>query len=489
LKIPFTNIRIGRVKQNFILKREYGAANVGRLTSDWITNPMTMDALMRYNLRTIRARSRDLADNDPYMRKFLSMLKLFVIGQGISLQSKVKENNNGTYDIAANRIIEDAWATWGKKGNCEVTGRLSWLDVQKLVITSVCRDGEIFIRKVPNYNTFGFALQIIEADMLDEEYNEEFPSGRQIRMGVEVDQWYKPISYYFFQKNPYDYPYGQIVGQQYIKIPAEQIIHLFVSDRISQTRGLPWATPVMFRCRMLQGYEEAELVQSRIAATRGGWLKIKSGDEDQITADTTEGNNKVEKLEYGEWRQLPAGVEPMPYSSDHPSGTFSEFTKEILRGISAGLNVNYNMLSSDMESTSYAAIRAGIQSDKDFWRELQTFMIQHLCEDIFGEWLRMSLLTKSINLPFEKFAKFNAPKFIGRGFEHIDPEREVTANLTEIQAGLTSKSRVVAEKDGQDYEELLMEIKKEKELEKQYGVTFEPVQTGNPKFIIHTAGE
>jgi len=468
-------------------KRSFAAAGINRLTNDWISSPLSVDAELRYKLRVLRTRSRDLETNEPYMRRFLSLLKTFVIGQGIQFQSKVKTGVNGTYDSVANGIIEDAWNKWGKKEFCTVTGKLSWVDVQKMVIQAVARDGEILIRKIKNFdNPFRFSLQLLDADLMDEEYNEDkLPNGNRVRMGVEVDNWDRPAAYWLFQRSPYDYPYGStaVVGNR-IRIPVEELTHLFVQERPTQTRGYPWATSVMIRMAWLKGYEEAELISSRESASKGGFIKSQKSTEPLIYDGKDSAGNLIERVEPGTaYINLPPGTEFQPYDPQHPTGNFVAFSKEILRGISSGMNLNYHMIANDLETTNYNSIRAGQNVDRDYYRELQVWTVEHLCEDIFPDWLGMGLLSGAVNLPAQKLDKLNCPKWVPRGFTYIDPQREVVAELTALQAGFTTRSKIVAEQ-GLDYEELLIELKHEKELEVQNGIEFVPQQTGNPKYTL-----
>lgn len=50
--------------------------------------------------------------------------------------------------------------------------KFSWIDVQNLAIEGLARDGEVLIRHIRNAdNGFGYLLQLLEPDFLDEEYN------------------------------------------------------------------------------------------------------------------------------------------------------------------------------------------------------------------------------------------------------------------------------------------------------------------------------
>ena len=124
-------------------KRSYEASGVGRLLQNWTTAIKTPDEELRTSLRNLRARSRELSINNDYARKFFEMLKTNVIGaNGIVLQSKAKRLD-GTFDRQDNERIEKAFKRWGRKEFASVTGKLSWIDIQRVVIETLARDGEI----------------------------------------------------------------------------------------------------------------------------------------------------------------------------------------------------------------------------------------------------------------------------------------------------------------------------------------------------------
>jgi len=155
-------------------RRSYEAGAINRLLNNWTTTPKTADEAIKGNLRNMRARSRDLSRNNDYARKYGEMVKTNVVGtNGIVMQSKAKRPD-GTFDKLDNESIEKAWKLWGRKPNCSVNGKLSWIDTQRCVVETVARDGEILIRKVRGAdNPFGYALQLIECDHLDEDLNKE----------------------------------------------------------------------------------------------------------------------------------------------------------------------------------------------------------------------------------------------------------------------------------------------------------------------------
>ena len=103
-------------------------------------NPASADAVLKYDLKTLRSRARDLEQNSDYVRRYLSILESNVLGpKGVELEMRIKDTN-GSLDAGANAIIEQAWMQWGKARNCTVTKSQTWLDVQRLVLRSVAWD-------------------------------------------------------------------------------------------------------------------------------------------------------------------------------------------------------------------------------------------------------------------------------------------------------------------------------------------------------------
>ena len=65
---------------------------------------------------------------------------------------------------------------------------------------------------------------------------------------------------------------------------------------------------------------------------------------------------------------------------------------------------------------------------------------------------------------------------------------EARANLILLNAGLRTRTQVLAEQ-GIDYEDMLKELKYEKELAEKYGISFQAIPTGNPKMMLDQSGK
>ena len=447
-------------------KKSFNAANTGNLYSSWMPSNNTADIDIKKDLKSIRARSRELMRNDDYAKKFKRLLKTNVVGsQGIKLQNKAKDLN-GNLDKKANESIEKAWKKWSKKGNCDVTGKYSFIDIQKMVIGTLAEDGEVLIRKVKGFNNeFGFALQLLEADHLDEQYNDQ---DRNIFMGIEFDEWDKPIAYHLHKSHPGNQVYS---NRETIRerIPADELVHLFMPLRISATRGVPWMHSAMTRMKMVNGYEEAELVGARLGASKAGFYTQKEV-EGEYQGDAKVNGTMVNEVTPGEFEVLPQGWGFESYDPQHPNAAFKDFMKVVLRGISSGLDVSYNSLANDLEGVNFSSLRSGKLEERDVWKDLQSWVSEHLLDDVFGDFLDMALLMRVLQFPYLKYDKFNNPTWLPRGFAWVDPMKDALQNILLNKEGLKTHSAIFAEM-GLDINEVYEQLKEEKVLRESHGIT------------------
>jgi len=473
------------------LFRNYAGANGGRLFGDFIASSFSADSELKTSLPVLRNRSRDLARNNEYAKRYLNLIKTNVVGErGFSVQVRAR-NEDRSLDAAGNAIIENAFSSWGRMGNADVTGRLSWLDCQRVAAETLARDGEVFIKKIRNRKyADNFTLQFIEADLVDDQENgRNETNGNEIRMGVELDEFHRPVAYHVLTSHPNDSFFRSPKKREHVRVPAEEMIHLFMPARTHQTRGEPFMAPAIASIKMLHGYREAELVAARAAASKFAVLTSPSG-EDFVGDDETEEDRPLIDFEPASIFQLPEGQDLKLIDPTHPTSAFDDFEKAVLRGISSGLNVSYTSLSNDLTGVSYSSIRQGTIEERDHYKTLQSFFIQHFCEPVFRAWLESAMTAGNIPLPMAKFDKFSDNVFFrGRGFAWVDPQREINANITALQNGIVSLSDIAANY-GRDVEDVFSQIQSDEELAARYGINlaFQPFGTKLPVEAEVTGG-
>jgi hypothetical protein len=456
-------------------RRSYEGAMLSRLTSDWISQGTSQDAEVRGSMRILRNRVRQLVRDNDYARQALRAIATNVVGTGIKFQSQVRKQRGGKLDTKVNDLIEAAWADWCRKDSCDVAGRMCFSDIERLAITSVAESGEVILRLIKQ--PFGrskipLALEIIESDLLDDNYNGVGDNGNEVRMGVEVDRWQRPVAYYFFQKHPGDFQYGQKGNpyQKRIRVPAEEVIHLFRADRPLQTRGIPWFATALTRLHHLAGYEQSEVIAARAGASLMGFV---SSPEGQLVEEAIEDGERVTSFEPGTIKYLAPGESFTVPSLQRPD-TFEPFMRQMLRAVAAGLGVSYETVSRDFSQTNYSSSRLSLLEDRDHYRVLQDWLIENLHQVVFDAWLDLGVLSGELNLPgYDLDAKrYNAARWMPRGWAWVDPLKEVQAYKEAVRCGFMTQAEVVAQSGG-DLEELLTARAAEVEQAQELGLTFD----------------
>ena len=474
-------------------KRNYAAAAKGRLFADFVGSNRSADSEIRWALRDIRNRSRDLERNNEYFRRYLQLLRVNVVGEnGFNVQVRGRNPDN-SLDRAGNNIIEGAWREFSRMGGPTVDGKMSMVDLCNHIITGMARDGEVFLQIVKgNYLRHGIAVQVIEPDRVDEEKNELAPNGNSIRMGVELDKkTRRPIAYHVLTYHKGDYDYMLPANERkYEVIPASEMMHIYKPDRAGQTRGVPWSTAAITSLKMLHGYREAELIAARTGAAKMGFFTSPAGDG--FTADgfdDVDNTVPIYDAEAGSFHQLPAGVDFKAFDPSHPTSAFADFEKSILRGIAGGLGVSYTSLANDLEGTSYSSIRQGALEERDFYKTLHRFMIDHFLDPLYRLWLEhvMGFGYIPINGEAKMFKFTQDVTWRGRGFQWVDPLKEMNAAVVGLQNGIISHSDIAANY-GRDAEDTFAQIQRDKEMADQFGLSM-AYQPFGDKLPVPAEGE
>ena len=459
--------------------RRYDAAIPSNTTADW----QAWATSANYEIYTAWRRTcflaRDLERNNPHAKAFLRELCANVLGcTGIQCQPKMRMLRGGDpppLNDTLNQNIKRGWLDWRRRGNFDVTGLLSGYAADKLVLRTLARDGEVLIRLIRGYpNKYRLAIQVLEADCLDIWYNALLDSktGRRVTMGVELDQYGKPINYHLLKYNQQDL-FASNTTMKRTVIPASDIIHLFLHERPTQCRGITWFTTVETKLRMLERYEEATAIAMRISSAKMCFLKQAKDAQQYEGQGQLPTGELLEEISPGEMIKLPPGYEPAPFDPTNPSESYSNFRKTSLRSISSGLGIMYNNLANDLESTNYSSSRYGRTIEIETWRDLQRFMSEDYLQLLFDPFIDQSTLTGAIpgvtedNVDTVKVSVGWKP----RGWAYVDPDKDGKSAANGIDMGLTTRRREL-EEQGLDIDEVYEELAEDKKRQDKYGLTF-----------------
>lgn len=468
-------------------KKSFEGGQHTRLVGGWGSygSNVTLDRQIYNNMYTLRDRARDLSLNNDYVKKYLDLLSNNVVGpNGFTIKVTGADYDPKTKsmipDHDGNLLVRNAFYEWCEKEYCEVTGKYSFISLCKLIVETLARDGESLVRRIrqKGINKFGYTLQILDIDRLDHLKNEVLANGNIIKMGVELNPYGKPVAYHIrkFKTNDVNYV-ASVNSDEFERISANEIFHIFLNKRAEQTRGFTWLHSVLINLKMLDSYQEAALVAARVGAAKMGFFT--SNNQNPDGSDLADGEDDIGNLimnaDAGVFSILPQGYDFKSFSPDYPAGDYAVFIKSNLRAIASGLSISYNNLASDLEGVNFSSMRVGANEERTMFESVQNFFKEAVLETVYKDWIETSLLNGAIKfpngspLPIAKIDKFSSHQWIGRKWAFIDPAKDIASKLAAVNGGLYSRSQVIAEMGG-DIEEVFAQLAHEKEMGDKLGL-------------------
>jgi lambda family phage portal protein len=459
-------------------QRMYAGAILDRLTADWVAQGTSQDSEVFSSLRALRNRSRQLIRDNDYARNAKRIVQTNVVGpRGIKMQAKLQMLRGEKLNDTLNQQIEQKWRRWCKANNCEVTGKQSFAGIQRMAMGGVFESGEILVRlvrKKSGNSRVPLSLEVIEADQLIETRNGR-NGDNMIRMGVELDQWKRPQAYWMYPNHPGDVNFQSNNPSQILRVPADEIIHLFVPERPTHTRGIPWLHSALKRLHHLEGFEESEVVAARASSALMGFLEEADPTDPLTDVDNVTAGQAVDEFSPGMIKKLAPGEKFNGWAPQRAHGAYDPFMTSMLRGVCAGLGISYASLSKDSSKSNYSSSRLDLLDERDGWRVLQEWLTEHFLQRVFEEWLFMAVLVGEVSIPgfeIDPETTLEQIKWRPRGWSWVDPEKDVTAEQKAVRAGFKLQRDVIEERGG-DYEDFMTHRKAEVERNKESHLVFD----------------
>lgn len=407
-----------------IQTRNYEAGSKSNRLSGWKTKPSDATAAMALSLPLMRDRSRDLVRNNPHAARIVQAITAHTIGTGI------------IGEIQDNEKLEQRWQAWAESTDCDADGRHDFYGLQRLVMRCVVESGECLIRKVPakiiltdKGVSIPLKLKVLEPDYLDESKHGTLKTGGLIVRGIEFDASGVLVAYHLFNVHS-----GNAFGLKLksMRVPANNIIHVFRTDRTGQARGIPWLATVMVKLRELDIFQDATLKRQQIANLFTGFLY----DEHPVES-SQDIENAIDELIPGLILNTPNG-KGIKFS-EPPAPNSGDFVRETLRDIATGVGITYEELTGDMSQVNFSSARMGRSSmflNVEQWQ--WQMMIPTFCESVGKAFLNAATLA-SVNTNNAKFTWTPPAKTL------TDPTREIPMMIKAVRAGFKSYPEAMRE--------------------------------------------
>lgn len=441
--------------------RQYDAASMDRLSSDWQPAYGTAEQLATGSRDIIRGRARAAEMNSDLAESAVIALLRNVIGAGIIPQAKVR-NRNGKLNNDLNKKIEKAWAKWAEPENADIRGISNFYELQEMALRRMVYDGEILVNKTSQGTYLPLSIQLIEAENIGAV---SITHGKNnIINGVEVTEHGRPVAYHVSQTDPMG-----LRSFDTVRLTTDQAFLLFKPKRPSQIRGISLLALVLRRIHDIDEYMDADLIAARVAACFSVFVTSQnSARQTGILPRDKKGRPNI-TMAPGMVRHLSPGESIEFADPKRNAGTASEYSATQTRRIASGLGMSADIVARNI-SGNFSAARQNLLEDQKTFRQVQKFVITHFCMPIWKAFIDALYLAGE--LPSDYLAnkdKYQEVAWLAPGWSWIDPVKEVNANKEAIKSGLTTLEDVCAS-SGRDWEEVLEQRKLEQDRAKELGV-------------------
>lgn len=433
--------------------RKYDGASRGRRTANWYAPSTSASNETAQALTTLRNRMRDQVRNNPWASKAVNVVVANTVGEGI--RGTVRGRSSGR-----SKALQDLWQLWAETGMCDATGRHNLYGLQQLAMRTIVESGEVLIiKEVRRGQRVPVMLRVIEPDHLDTSKDAQQIGGNRVMEGIEYDATGRPVAYYVFPEHPGDrvsYRDGQ---RDSVRVPADNVIHVFRQDRPGQNRGVPWGASIMVRLKDLDDYEDAQLLRQKIAACFSAFVTdidgVQNGQQLSIS----------DKIEPGSIEILPPG-RSIQFATPPAAQGYSEYMRSMLHSIASGFGITYESLTGDLSQVNFSSARMGwleFQRNLDQWR--WNMLIPQMLGRVW-EWFQQGAVLTGADADLATM-EWTAPRR-----EMIDPGKEIAAMRDAVRAGFCSLSEA-QRMLGYDPAKLLEEYKSDANKLDELGLVFD----------------
>ncbi len=453
---------------------------------------------INYNNFTLRQRSRMLYMSAPIATSAIKTNRTNVIGMGLKPKSKINLNILRKTPEQAEKWQKNAefqFSLWANdKLACDATGINDFYSMQQLAFTSQLMSGDSFVLidryKPTAMRPYSLRLRIIEADrvstptQLGASYAPYYTDGKasngnKIFDGVEVN--YNGLVQAYYISNKYPFESGRISETtKWVRVPVvgEQsqtpnILHMMVSERPDQYRGVPYLAQIIEPLLQMRRYTDSELMAALVNSFFTAFITTEQADKGIFNNNTEDVPNTIVNPddEYvmgpGAINYLNPGESVSFGDPKHPNSGFDKFMVVLCQLCGAALEIPADLLMKAFNS-SYSASRAALLEAWKSFKMRRSWFISDFCQPVWELFIDEAVANGSLVAP----GYFSNPlirraylgtQWIGPSQGQLDPIKEVTAEILSNENGYTTRGASTVKLNGSDWDDNMVQITRENE--------------------------
>lgn len=184
----------------------------------------------------------------------------------------------------------------------------------------------------------------------------------------------------------------------------------------------------------------------KIAAMHAGFLIDQNGTAGESYTGEEAGGILESGLEPGTLKRLPTGND-VKFNTPSQTQEVAAFLRLNLQQLAAGLGLPEHLLSGDLTGANYSSLRAGLLPFRQRVEQIQYgTLVPQLLRPIWRQVITWTLLSGDLDGPdFEASPRdYMACEWLPPAFMQVDPAKQVQADVADMEAGLTSRRKLVA---------------------------------------------
>lgn len=472
-------------------RMSYGSHGASRTLNSlvgWIIEAGDAEDNIDLYTSTLRQRARDLYAGGGLARSGPQTLTTSVVGWGIQPKPKIDGDFLGMSDEQreeAERAILREFRLWAENTMCDAERQQNFYGLQHLAFLSMLMSGDVFalFGMKPNQRTpYQTTVRLLEADRISnpessgESESVETDSGGRIIDGVEIDREGAVIRYHIASRSPLAMANSSELTWTAIDAFGRDtgypnILHVMTYERPEQRRGIPFVAAEIEQIKQFTRYMNAELAANVVSSMLTAFIVSaeddgKFGLEDAVNEDEKVTDDDLQlELAPGAIYNLPPGKKVETVNPLRSNTQFESFVNTCIMTIASSMGIPKEVLVKKYES-NYTAARAALL---DFWRTVRVYRTKFntaFNQPIYEQWLSEAVATGRINAPgfFDDPAVRQAwcgCLWMGASMGHVDPLKEVNAAATRIANNITTQEQEASEYNGNNFDEILKQRKKE----------------------------
>lgn len=449
---------------------------------------------------TLRQRGRMLYMASPVAAAAINTNRTKVVGTGLHMRCAIDRETLGLSEEEAKawqKRTEREFCMWASdKHKCDALGINNFWGLQQLVVKSWLMSGDVFSlhkrAEATPMNPYTLRLHIIEADRVStpvDMMGAVIPSategvnpqnGNRIHDGVEIDGSGHVVAYHIRNTYPYQITAEPAVWQRVTAVGEitglPNILHVMASERPDQYRGVTYLAQVIEPLLQMRRFTDSTLMAALVQTFFTAWIttnsdasdipfnEVGTGDIEGLPGEYPAGQPDSVSRSDSEYEMGPATVnhlesgEQIHFGNPNiPTASFESFFKTMCKLIGAALEIPYDVLIKEFNS-SYSAAKGALEEAWEAFKMRRVWLVDDFCQPTYEAWLSEAVAIGRIKAPgfFTDpliRAAWCGAHWDGPAQTHLDPLKEARANEVAVDRGWKSNEQVTREFYGGNWQE------------------------------------